>query len=166
MSQPRVAIVFGSESDWPVMQKCVAQLREFGEEPFVEVMSAHRNPDRVHAFAARAEQAGLKVIIAAAGLSNALAGAIAANTCLPVLGVPLSGGPLSGFDALLSTVQMPPGIPVATFSVDGAKNAALFAVQILAQNDMALAERYREFKSAQAEAVAGRNKTIQGKLKA
>jgi len=166
MSQPRVAIVFGSESDWPVMQQCVAQLREFGEEPFVEVMSAHRNPDRVHGFATRAQQDGLKVIIAAAGLSNALTGAIAAGTCLPVLGVPLSGGPLSGFDALLSTVQMPPGIPVATFSVDGAKNAALFAVQILAQGDEALAGRYREFKSAQAEAVARRNKGIQGKLKA
>lgn len=166
MSQPRVAIVFGSESDWPVMQKCVAQLREFGEEPFVEVMSAHRNPDRVHEFATCAAETGVQVIIAAAGLSNALAGAIAANTCLPVLGVPLSGGPLSGFDALLSTVQMPPGVPVATFSVDGAKNAALFAVQILAQNDEALAKRYQEFKSAQAEVVARRNKDIQGKLKA
>jgi len=164
MSKPRVAVVFGSDSDWPVMQECVAQLREFGEEPFVEVMSAHRNPDRVRDFAVQAEKNGIDVIIAAAGMSNALAGAVAAHTCLPVIGVPLASGSLQGFDALLSTVQMPPGIPVATVSVGdvGAKNAALLAVQIIARHDEKLARAYSKFKSEQADAVAAKNKKLQG----
>ncbi|MHC4698390.1 MAG: 5-(carboxyamino)imidazole ribonucleotide mutase [Planctomycetota bacterium] len=166
MSKARVAIVFGSDSDWPVMEKCVKQLRDFGEEPFVEVMSAHRNPQRVHDFASKAEQDGIEVIIAAAGMSNALAGAIAANTALPVVGVPLVSGSLQGLDALLSTVQMPPGVPVATVSVGdaGAKNAALLAIQIIARHDEKLAAAYRKFKTDQAEAVAARNKKVQDKL--
>jgi phosphoribosylaminoimidazole carboxylase PurE protein len=148
------------------MEKCVKQLRDFGEQPFVEVMSAHRNPDRVHDFSTKAEQDGIEVIIAAAGMSNALAGAIAANTCLPVIGIPLVSGPLQGLDALLSTVQMPPGIPVATVSIGdaGAKNAALFAVQIIARHDETLAAAYRKFKTDQADKVAARNEKIQGKL--
>ena len=166
MSKPRVAVVFGSDSDWPVMEKCVKQLRAFEEDPFVEVMSAHRNPDRVSEFASGAEKDGIEVIIAAAGMSNALAGAIAAHTCLPVIGIPLVSGSLQGFDALLSTVQMPPGIPVATVSVGdaGAKNAALLAVQIIARHDEKLASAYRAFKSDQAQAVAAKNKGVQGKL--
>ena len=111
MPKHRIAVVFGSDSDWPVMEKCVAQLRAFGEEPHVEVMSAHRNPDRVAEFAEDAEKNGFHVLIAAAGMSNALAGAVAAHTPLPVIGIPLEGGSLNGLDALLSTVQMPPGIP-------------------------------------------------------
>src|SRR3990172_4223871 len=114
MSKPRIAVVFGSDTDWPVMESCVKQLRAFGENARVEVMSAHRNPQRVHEFASQAEADGFDVIIAAAGMSNALAGAVAAHTCLPVIGVPLACGPLNGLDALLSTVQMPPGMPVAT----------------------------------------------------
>jgi len=165
MPQPRIAVVFGSDSDWPVMEKCVEQLRKLGEEPFVEVMSAHRNPDRVATFAQSAESDGFEVIIAAAGMSNALAGAVAAHTCLPVIGVPLESGSLKGLDALLSTVQMPPGIPVATVSVGsaGAKNAALLAVQIIARHDEKLAASYRTFKSDQAKAVEAKNKKLQEK---
>jgi len=166
MGAPRIAIVFGSDSDWPVMEKCVAQLAALGETARVEVMSAHRNPDRVAEFARGAEKDGLEVIIAAAGMSNALAGAVAAHTCLPVIGVPLASGPLSGFDALLSTVQMPPGVPVATVSVGdaGATNAALLAVQIIARHDKKLAEAYRKFKTDQAASVAGRNAALQERL--
>jgi phosphoribosylaminoimidazole carboxylase PurE protein len=148
------------------MEKCVAQIRAFGEQPDVEVMSAHRNPERVHAFAAGAEDAGLEVIIAAAGMSNALAGAIAAHTCLPVIGVPLVSGAMQGMDALLSTVQMPPGIPVAAVSIGdaGAKNAALLAIQVIARHDEKLAAAYRKFKSDQAKAVEAKNKKLQEKL--
>jgi phosphoribosylaminoimidazole carboxylase PurE protein len=166
MAKPRIAVVFGSDSDWPVMEECVAQLRAFGEEPFVEVMSAHRNPERVTQFARDAEKNGFQVLIAAAGMSNALAGAVAAHTPLPVIGVPLQGGISDGLDALLSTVQMPPGIPVATVSVGaaGAKNAALLAIQIAARADENLAAAYRKFKQDQAKAVAERNKNVQQKL--
>ncbi len=166
MSKPRIAVVFGSDSDWPTMEKCVKQLREFGENTYVEVMSAHRNPQRVSEFATGAEADGLEVIIAAAGMSNALAGAVAAHTCLPVIGVPLGGGSLHGFDALLSTVQMPPGIPVATVSVGeaGAKNAALLAVQIVARHDKKLAAAYKTFKSDQARAVEAKNLALRERI--
>ena len=166
MPQPRVAVVFGSDSDWDTMESCVEQLHEFGEVPLVEVMSAHRNPARCAEFATAAETNGLEVIIAAAGMSNALAGAIAAHTPLPVVGVPLVSGSMQGMDALLSTVQMPPGIPVATVAIGraGAKNAALLAVQILARKDEELAAAFREFKKTQAEAVATRNAKVQEKL--
>lgn len=166
MAKPRIAIVFGSDSDWDTMEKCVKQLLDFNETPFVEVMSAHRNPDRVTEFARGAEESGIDVIIAAAGMSNALAGAVAAHTPLPVIGVPLESGPMHGTDALYSTVQMPPGIPVATVSVGsaGAKNAALLAIQILARKDADLAVAYRKFKKDQADAVAKRNAKVQEKL--
>ena len=166
MANKRIAVVFGSDSDWPVMEKCVAQLRALGEEPHVEVMSAHRNPDRVAEFSREAEKNGFQVLIAAAGMSNALAGAVAAHTALPVIGVPLEGSSLSGLDALLSTVQMPPGIPVATVAIGapGAQNAALLAIQILARADEKLAAAYRRFKDDQAKAVADRNRNIQQKL--
>ena len=148
------------------MEKCVAQLRAFGEQPFVEMMSAHRSPQRVHEFATGAEENGVRVIIAAAGMSNALAGAIAANTCLPVIGVPLASGALQGWDALLSTAQMPPGIPVAAVSIGdaGAKNAALLAIQIVAQADPKLAGAYRDFKARQATQVAEKNRELQTKI--
>lgn len=163
MAKHRVAVVFGSDSDWPVMEKCVKQLQEFDVKPFVEVMSAHRNPLRVTEFASGAEREGFEVVIAAAGMSNALAGAVAAHTPLPVIGVPLAGGSLHGVEALLSTVQMPPGIPVATVSVGapGAKNAALLAIQILARTDARLAEAFREFKIRQAAAVTAKNEALQ-----
>lgn len=166
MAAPRIAIVFGSDSDWDTMEKCVKQLEAFNETPFVEVMSAHRNPDRVAEFARGAEEGGFEVIIAAAGMSNALAGAVAAHTPLPVIGVPLESGPMHGTDALYSTVQMPPGIPVATVSIGsaGAKNAALLAVQILARKDERLAAAFRQFKQDQADDVAKRNARVQEKL--
>lgn len=167
MSKPRVAVVFGSDSDWPVMEGCVRQFKAFGESVHVEVMSAHRGPQRVAEFASGAEKNGIQVIIAAAGMSNALAGAVAAHTCLPVIGVPLASGPLSGFDALLSTAQMPPGMPVATVSVGeaGAKNAALFAIQILARSDEKLAAAYRDFKAEQAKTVSVKNAALQEKIR-
>ncbi len=159
MSKPRVAVVMGSDSDYPVMEACVKQLRAFDENVHVEVMSAHRGPRRVAEFAGGAEAAGIEVIIAAAGMSNALAGAVAAHTCLPVIGVPLPGGSLNGLDALLSTVQMPPGIPVATVALGeaGAKNAALLAVQIIARHDAKLAKAFQTFKTDQAKAVEAKN---------
>lgn len=161
---PRIAVVFGSDSDWPVVQRCVEQLRAFQEEPHVEVMSAHRNPARVREFATSAEGAGFQVLIAAAGMSNALAGAIAAHTILPVIGLPLVSGGLQGLDSLLSTVQMPPGVPVATVALGepGAKNAALLALQILARGDTVMADRLRKFKGDQAAADARRNQTLHG----
>ena len=163
----QTAIVFGSDSDWPVMEKCVEQLRVFDIEPHVEIMSAHRNPDRVREFASSADEDGFEVIIAAAGMSNALAGAVAAHTTLPVIGVPLVSGSLQGFDALLSTVQMPPGIPVACVSVGeaGAKNAALLAIQILARKDEKLAAAYRAFKGDQANKVEAKNTALQKKIR-
>ena len=166
MPPTRVAVVFGSDSDWPVMEKCVQQLRAFAEEPHIEIMSAHRNPERVHGFAATAADQGYEVIIAAAGMSAALAGSIAANTCLPVIGVPIASGPLQGVDALLSTVQMPPGVPVATVGIGdaGAKNAALLAVQIIARKDEKLAAALRTFKADQAGGVEAKNQALQKKI--
>ncbi|UCC30120.1 MAG: 5-(carboxyamino)imidazole ribonucleotide mutase [Phycisphaerales bacterium] len=163
----RVAVVFGSDSDWKVMEKCVEQLRAFGEDPHVEVMSAHRNPDRVRAFANAAEENGVEVIIAAAGMSNALAGAIAANTCLPVIGVPMVSGSMQGMDALLSTVQMPSGVPVACVSLGepGAKNAALLAIQIIARHDEKLAAAYRNFRADQAKRVEAKNAALQERFR-
>lgn len=167
MPKPRIAVIFGSDSDFPVMEKCVEQLRAFGEEPFVEVMSAHRNPARVEVFAKEAQKNGIEVIIAAAGMSNALAGAVAAHTCLPVIGVPLVSGSMQGMDALLSTVQMPPGIPVATVSLGeaGAKNAALLSIQIIARHDDSLDTKFRAFKADLAKQVEIRNAKVQDKLR-
>ncbi len=165
MPKPKVAVVFGSDSDWPIMEKCVAQLEAFDLKPHVEVMSAHRSPDRVHEFARSAGQDGIEVIIAAAGMSAALAGTIAANTTLPVIGVPLASGGLQGVDALLATAQMPPGVPVACMGIGaaGAKNAALLAVQIMAATDESLAASYQTFKSKQAEQVKSKNEALREK---
>jgi len=152
----RVAVVMGSDSDLKVMQSCVEQLRQFGLEPAVRIISAHRTPQVAAEFAQTAEARGVKVIIAAAGMAAHLAGAMAAWTTLPVIGVPLAaeGGP-AGLDALLSTVQMPPGVPVATVAIGraGAKNAAILAVQILALSDPALREKLAGFKKMQEQKV-------------
>ena len=162
MPDPRVAVVFGSDSDWPVMEKCVKQLRAFGEEPHIEIMSAHRTPERVHSFAAGAAERGFEVIIAAAGMSAALAGSIAAKTHLPVIGIPLATGALHGVDALLSTVQMPPGVPVASVGIGdaGAKNAGVLAIQIIARKDDQLAGAVRAFKTDQTRAVEAANDAL------
>ena len=151
-----VAVVMGSDSDMDVMQSCIEQLGSFGIKPVVRIISAHRTPAVAAEFAEKAAQNGIKVIIAAAGMAAHLAGAIAARTTLPVIGVPLvcpSG--LGGMDALLSTVQMPPGVPVATMGLGkaGAGNAAILAVQILALSDERLRQKLADLKMAQEKKV-------------
>ncbi len=144
----KVAIVFGSESDREKMKTACEVLDLFSIEYTVEVLSAHRNPEKVMQFARSAESSGYKVIIAGAGMAAHLAGAIAANTTLPVIGVPIESSSLGGLDALLSTVQMPSGVPVATMAIGkaGAKNAAIFAVEILALCDENLRKKLKEFR--------------------
>jgi len=139
-AKPRVAILFGSESDRPTMEEASRVLDSFGVPHEMEQASAHRSPDRVREFVQSAPGRGIEVFIAAAGMANHLAGAVAAHTSHPVIGVPLGGSPLNGVDALYSTVQMPAGVPVATVAIGsaGAKNAAILAVQILALADPAL----------------------------
>ena len=136
-----MGILVGSESDLPVLERCTARLEELGIEHEIEVRSAHRNPESVSEYAQTARERGLKVIICAAGMAAHLAGAVAARTNLPVIGIPVAAGPLNGLDALLSTVQMPSGVPVATVAVNGAANAAVLAAQILALSEPELAER-------------------------
>ncbi len=151
-----VAVVMGSDSDLNVMQGCVDQLREFGLEPAVRILSAHRTPQAAAEFARTAEARGVKVIIAAAGMAAHLAGAMAAWTTLPVIGVPLAPeGGLGGLDALLSTVQMPPGVPVATVAIGqaGARNAAVLAVRILGLADSGLRDRLVRFRQKQEKKV-------------
>ena len=160
---PSVAVVMGSDSDLKVMESCAAQLREFGVEPTVRVISAHRTPTIAAEFAETAQAKGIKVLIAAAGMAAHLAGALAARSTLPIIGVPLVGEPgLGGMDALLSTVQMPPGVPVASMGVGkaGAKNAAILAVQILALRDAELAQKLVEFKSRQAQTVRDKDASL------
>jgi len=159
-----VAVVMGSDSDMAVMQSCIEQLGEFGIEPVVRIISAHRTPQIAAEFADNAAKSGIKVIIAAAGMAAHLAGALAGRTNLPVIGVPLiSGSGLEGVDALLSTIQMPPGVPVATMAIGaaGAKNAAIFAVQILALSDKSLTEKLEDFKNSQEKKVIEKDSALQ-----
>lgn len=137
----RVGILVGSKSDLPVLEKCTKRLEDLGIDYELEVRSAHRTPEDVGEYASTARDRGLKVVICAAGMAAHLAGAVAARTNLPVIGIPVAAGPLNGFDALLATVQMPSGVPVATVAVNGAANAAVLAAQILALSDPELAER-------------------------
>jgi 5-(carboxyamino)imidazole ribonucleotide mutase len=137
----RVGILVGSESDLPVVEKCTKRLEDLGLDYELEVRSAHRTPDAVAEYVASAPGRGIRVFICAAGMAAHLAGAVAARTNLPVIGIPIAAGTLGGFDALLSTVQMPSGVPVATVAVNGATNAAVLAAQILALSDPELAER-------------------------
>lgn len=150
-----IAIVMGSDSDLEVMSACVEQLKPFDIKPEVRILSAHRTPIQAADFAEGAADKGIKVIIAAAGMAAHLAGALAGRTSLPIIGVPLVSGSLGGMDALLSTVQMPPGVPVASMALGkaGAKNAALFAVQILALSDAALNKKLQAFKKDQQKKV-------------
>ena len=149
----QVGIVMGSDSDLPIMEKAGAVLDRFGVEHEIEVMSAHRKPARVSEYASGAAQRGLRVLIAGAGLAAHLPGVVAAHTTLPVIGVPLYNDALSGADALYSCVQMPPGVPVATVAIGGAKNAAVLAVQILATGDEGLRERLASYKRELAEGL-------------
>ena len=156
----KVAVVMGSASDLPVAEKAVAVLREYEVPVEVRVLSAHRCPDEAREFAASARESGFSCLIAAAGMAAHLAGALAANCTLPVIGIPCGGGAFSGLDALLATVQMPSGIPVATVAVDGGKNAALLAVQILAVTDEALARKLGEARQREKAAVLAKDQEL------
>lgn len=151
----QVCVVMGSKSDLPVMEHVTKTLKEFEVGYEVRILSAHRTPDAVLELSRSAKERGIRVLIAGAGGAAHLAGVIASSTTLPVLGVPIGGGALSGMDALLSTVQMPGGVPVATLAIGiaGAKNAALLALQILALSDEKLAQRLADFKQKQAEKI-------------
>ena len=155
MNSPLVAIVMGSESDLPVMNEASIILDKFNVPYEVKIASAHRSPGLVHEFSKGAEEAGLEVIIAGAGGAAHLPGVIAAETVLPVIGVPIDSSPLKGFDSLLSIVQMPGGVPVATMAVGaaGAKNAALFAIQILSRKDKTVLTKLKQYKMDMAEAI-------------
>ena len=160
----RVAVIMGSDSDLSKIENCINTLKALGLEPEVRVMSAHRTPDLVAAFSADAEKRGLEVIIAAAGGAAHLAGVIAAHTILPVIGIPVEGGALKGVDALLSTVQMPGGIPVATVGIGsgGATNAALLAAQIVAGKDPELRQRLLDDRAKRRQKVIDADKALNG----
>ena len=162
----KVAILMGSDSDFGVMSKAVSVLKEFGIPVEVHVYSAHRTPEKVAEFASNAKDNGFGVIIAGAGMAAALAGVVAGHTTLPVIGVPLKSNVLEGVDALLSTVMMPSGIPVATVAIDGSKNAAYLATQILAVNDEELAKKVLENRQKQSAAVLVKDQEIQEKVQA
>jgi phosphoribosylaminoimidazole carboxylase PurE protein len=163
---PVVGIIMGSDSDWSTMQKCVAILRDF-EIPFeAHIMSAHRTPEKAAAYASEAEGRGIKVLICAAGMAAHLAGVIAGHSILPVIGVPMKGGAMDGLDALLATVQMPGGIPVATLALGnaGATNAGILAAQILALNDADLRQKLHDYKRAMEEKVNAADARLQDEL--
>lgn len=156
----KVGIIMGSDSDLPVVQKAANTLREFGVPFEVHVYSAHRTPIEARDFAVNARKNGFGAIIAAAGMAAHLAGAIAAGTTLPVIGIPIKSTQIGGIDALLSTVQMPSGIPVATVAIDGAANAALLAIQILAVEDAALAEKLEAKRAGDAAKVLAKDRDV------
>jgi len=163
-SMARVAILMGSDSDWDVMKGAVERLKGFGVACEVHVMSAHRTPATVSEYVAAAPARGIDVFIAAAGAAAHLAGVVAAHTTRPVIGVPMNATSLNGLDALLSTVQMPAGVPVATVAVGGAENAGILAAQILAVADAELDKKLVQFKSDMATKVAEKNAKLQAKL--
>jgi len=166
-ARPVVGVLMGSDSDLPVMRAALDTLEKFGVPTEVEVISAHRSPARSAEYAQTARERGLGVIICGAGAAAHLAGVVAAETTVPVIGIPIDSSPLNGFDSLLATVQMPPGIPVATMAVGkaGATNAALFAIQILSTADPALVEKMAEHKRQLAAGVGEKNARLQEKLK-
>lgn len=156
----KVGIIMGSDSDLPVVERAIDTLREYGVPFEVRVYSAHRTPEQAKEFSQQAKCSGFGVIIAAAGKAAHLAGAIAANTTLPVIGIPIKSSNLDGIDALLSTVQMPSGIPVATVAIDGAVNAALLSIQILAVNDDELAKKLADARRQAAQKVLEKNEAV------
>lgn len=163
--KPRVLIIMGSDSDLPVMEETGKILNEFGIPFDITIASAHRSPERTTRLAKEAEKNGFEVIIAGAGASAHLAGAIAAHTILPVIGVPINSSPLQGFESLLSMVQMPPGVPVATMAVGkaGAKNAAILAAEIIGRKDAKIAKKLKDYKKKMADEVEKKAKTIEKK---
>jgi 5-(carboxyamino)imidazole ribonucleotide mutase len=167
MAKPFVAILMGSDSDLPVVQATLDTLQSLGVPYEVKITSAHRTPAATHAYVKEADGRGCAVFICAAGLAAHLAGTVAGITLKPVIGIPMDGGPLNGMDSLLSTVQMPGGIPVATVAIGkaGAKNAAYLAAQMLALSDGAIANRLREDRESNARAVQSKDADLQAKLK-
>lgn len=160
---PKVGIVMGSDSDLPVMEKCAHTLKEFGVAYEITVLSAHRTPERAATYAQTAAERGIQVLIAGAGMAAHLAGALAAQCVLPVIGVPLDASSLKGLDALLATVQMPPGIPVATVAIGsaGAKNAAFLAIQILATSDANLTKKLEDHRKQMQDEVLRKAKAVE-----
>ncbi len=164
--RPVIGVVMGSDSDLAAMRRCLDTLEQFGVPFEVRVISAHRTPNEAIEYAAGAADRGIKVIIAAAGMSAALSGVLAGATHLPVIGVPMASGAMGGVDAVLSTLQMPPGVPVACMSLGepGATNAAILATEILATADSKLAKEVKQFKRDQAEKVARKNEKVQKEI--
>lgn len=160
MNKPLVGIIMGSDSDLPVLKETADILEEFSIPFEIKVLSAHRSPNKTEEYVKSAKARGLKVIIASAGMAAHLAGVAAANTTLPVIGVPVMSKSLEGLDALLSTVQMPPGIPVATVAINGAKNAGILAVQILALEDESLAKKLENYKKTLEVGVMEKNEKL------
>ncbi len=160
----KVAVIMGSDSDFPVVSGAVKTLNEYGVQCEVHIMSAHRTPEQAAEFSANARKNGFGVIIAAAGKAAHLAGVLAAHTTIPVIGIPIKSSTLDGLDALLATVQMPKGIPVATVAIDGADNAAILAVQMLALSDDDLAEKLAQDKIKMKDGVAKKDAAIQEKV--
>lgn len=161
---PLVAIIMGSDSDLPIMSKAADILKEFGVHYEIRILSAHRVPTKVKEFVESSEKKGIKVFIAGAGLAAHLPGVVASYTSLPVIGVPLKSGALNGFDSLLSIVQMPPGVPVATVAIDGSKNAALLALQILAISNHEISEKLKSYKKEMEETVLRKDSELQNNL--
>lgn len=161
---PKAALFMGSKSDFASLEGCVRVLKSFGIETTVRVASAHRTPQAVAEFAAGARANGYEVILAAAGKAAHLAGVIAGHTTLPVIGIPVKSSFMDGLDSLLSTVQMPTGIPVATVAIDGAANAALLAIEILAVSDEALAEKLRRARAAESQKVLEKNAGVEAEF--
>jgi 5-(carboxyamino)imidazole ribonucleotide mutase len=161
----KVLVVMGSDSDWKIMEKAVKTLKEFQVECEVHVASAHRTPTKALALSREAHIKGFDVIIAGAGAAAHLAGVLASETPLPIIGVPINGTALQGVDALYATVQMPSGVPVATVAIDGAKNAALLAIQMLGIKDAALRQKFLDYKQTMAAEVEGKDQKIQAMVK-
>ena len=160
----KVAVIMGSDSDWPVVKGACDQLKAFGIPYEAHILSAHRTPAAASAFAREARNNGFGVLICAAGMAAHLAGAFAGNSTLPVIGIPMKGGAMDGLDALLATVQMPSGIPVATVAINGAKNAAVLAAQILSVADDDLAEKLDQARQTMAQQIAQKEAKLQQEL--
>lgn len=161
----KVAIIMGSDSDWPVVKSACTVLKEFGVPYEAHILSAHRTPEAAAAFAKSARANGYGVILCAAGMAAHLAGAFAANTTLPVVGIPMKGGAMDGLDALLATVQMPSGIPVATVAVNGTDNAAVLAAEMLALSDDGLRQKLDDLKQSMKDGIAKKDAALQEKLR-
>lgn len=162
---PQTVLMMGSDSDWPTLEPVVSTLKELGLDCAVRVLSAHRTPEQAREFVQESEKGGTKVFLCAAGVAAHLAGAVAAHTSRPVIGIPIASGPLNGLDALLSTVQMPPGVPVATVAIGGAINAAVLAAQIIGTGDAKVAQKVADWRKAQTQKVLEKDRKLQEKLK-